>query len=32
MGITIFEIFILGGILTDIGSEITFYGSADTSP
>ena len=28
MGIIIFKIFIAGGILSDIGSEITFYGSA----
>ena len=28
MGITIFKIFIWGGISLDIRSEITFYGSA----
>ena len=28
MGITIFKIFIWGGISSDIRSEITFYGSA----
>ena len=28
MGITIFKIFIMGGISSDIRSEITFYGSA----
>ena len=28
MGITIFKIFVFGGILLDIRSEITFYGSA----
>ena len=32
MGITIFKIFILGGILSDIHSEIVFYGSARASP
>ena len=31
MGITIFKIFIWGGILLDIRSEITFYGSAPAS-
>ena len=31
MGITIFKIFIWGGILSDIHSEITFYGSACAS-
>ena len=28
MGITIFKIFVCGGILLDIRSEITFFGSA----
>ena len=32
MGITIFKIFIWGGISSDKVSEITFYGSACTSP
>ena len=32
MGISIFKIFIWGGISSDIRSEITFYGSAYTSP
>ena len=32
MEITIFKIFIWGGISSDIRSEITFYGSACTSP
>ena len=32
MGITIFKIFIWGGISSDILSEITFYGSAYASP
>ena len=32
MGITIFKIFILGGISLDIRSEITFYVSAHASP
>ena len=32
MGITIFKIFIWGGISSDIRSEITFYGSAYASP
>ena len=32
MGITIFKIFIWGGISSDIRSEITFYGSARASP
>ena len=32
MGITIFKIFIWGGITSDIRSEITFYGSAGASP
>ena len=32
MGITIFKIFIWGGISSDIRSEIMFYGSADESP
>ena len=32
MGITIFKIFIRGGISSDIRSEIMFYGSADASP
>ena len=32
MGITIFKIFICGGISSDIRSEITFYGSAYASP
>ena len=32
MGITIFKIFIWGGISSDILSEITFYGSARASP
>ena len=31
VGITIFKIFILGGISSDIGSEIAFYGSARAS-
>ena len=31
IGITIFKIFIWGGILSDICSEITFYGSACAS-
>ena len=32
MGITVFKIFIWGGILSDILSEITFYRSAYASP
>ena len=32
MGITVFKIFIWGGIPSDIRSEMTFYGSARTSP
>ena len=32
MGITIFKIFIRGGISLDIRLEIMFYGSADASP
>ena len=32
MGITMFKIFIWRGLLSDIGSEITFYGSAYKSP
>ena len=32
MGITIFKIFIWGGISSYIRSEITFYGSAYASP
>ena len=32
MGITIFKIFTWGGILSDIRSEITFYGSARAGP
>ena len=32
MGITVFKIFIWGGISSNIRSEIMFYGSADTSP
>ena len=32
MGITIFKIFICGGLSSDIRSEITFYGSAYTLP
>ena len=32
MGITIFKIFIWGGMSLDIRSEITFYGSARASP
>ena len=32
MGITIFKIFIWGGISSDIRSEIRFYGSACASP
>ena len=32
MGITVFKIFILGGISSDIHSEIMFYGSANASP
>ena len=32
MGITIFKIFIWGGISSDICSEITFYGSIWASP
>ena len=31
MGITVFKIFIWGGILADISSEITFYCSAYTT-
>ena len=31
-GITVFKIFIWGGISWDIRSEITFYGSARASP
>ena len=31
MGITIFKIFIWGGISSDIRSEITFYGSSYAS-
>ena len=32
MGITVFKIFIWGGISSDIRSRITFYGCAYTSP
>ena len=32
MGITIFKMFIWGGVSSVIWSEITFYGSADASP
>ena len=32
MGITIFKMFIWGGLWSDIGSEITIYGSAQVSP
>ena len=32
MGITTFKIFIWGGILSDIRSEIMFYGSDDIPP
>ena len=32
MGITIFKIYIWGGISSVVWSEITFYSSADVSP
>ena len=32
IGITIFKVFIWGGISPDIRSEITFYGSARALP